>query len=243
MRGSWVQSAARYAGGVCGRYATSRHGVDLAAWFEAEPVDSAADAAPNYNVAPTDPVPVVRMSEARRVLSVGRWGFLPPWSKDRRAAAKMINARAETVATSRAYAESFATRRALVPADGWYEWRREGGTRQAYFMTPTDGSVLAFAGIWTRWGPERLLTFSVLTTAATADLAWVHDRMPLLLPRSAWDQWLTAPPDPMLLRPPPAQWLAGLEVRPVGSAVGNVRNNGPDLTRRVAPTPPVDSLF
>ena len=82
----------------------------------------------------------------------------------------MINARAETVATSRAYGDAFANRRALIPADGWYEWRREGGSKQAYFMTPADGSVLAFAGIWTRWGPERLLTFSVLTTAATERL-------------------------------------------------------------------------
>lgn len=227
---------------MCGRYATSRPAADLAAVFEA--VDEVADAlTANYNVAPTDPAPVVWTSGHGRVLSLGHWGFLPPWSKDRRAAARMINARAETVATSRAYGDAFAKRRALIPADGWYEWRREGGSKQAYFMTPADGSVLAFAGIWTRWGPERLLTFSVLTTAATERLATVHDRMPLLLPPSMWDEWLTAPPHPALLCPPPASWLAGLEIRPVGPAVGDVRNNGPDLIRPVTPNVSTETLF
>lgn len=230
---------------MCGRYATSRRAADLAAIFEAvdETAGPAGGVTPSYNVAPTDPVPVVRMSGEARVLSVGRWGLLPPWSRDRRAAARMINARAETVATSRAYAASFAHRRALIPADGWYEWRREGSGRQAYFMTPSDGSVLAFAGIWSRWGPDRLLTFSVLTTAATADLAAVHDRMPLLLPADSWTEWLTAPPGPALLRPPSERWLAGLEIRPVGPAVGNVRNDGPGLIRRVAPIASTEALF
>src|SRR5690606_27760321 len=94
--------------------------------------------------------PVVRHSRrvGGRVVSLGRWGLLPAWVRDPRVGAKMINARAETVATSRAYAEAFASRRALVPADGWYEWRREGPARQAYFLTPADGSPLAPADRW-----------------------------------------------------------------------------------------------
>ena len=167
------------------------------------------------------------------MLSVGRWGLVPHWAKSATGAARMINARAETVATSRAYAVPFARRRCLVPADGWYEWvRRAGGGKQPYFMTPRDGSVLALAGIWSRW--ETSLTFSVLTTAAVGELAEVHDRMPLLLPADRWADWLAPADDPAaLLVTPTPQWLAGLEIRPVGPAVGNVRNNGPDLVARV----------
>ncbi|WP_328343279.1 SOS response-associated peptidase [Micromonospora sp. NBC_00421] len=221
---------------MCGRYATTRSAGDLSAVFESSD-DTDGGLRPDHNVAPTDPVPVVRVdAEQGRVLSVGRWGLVPHWAKSASGAARMINARAETVATSRAYAVPFARRRCLVPADGWYEWvRLAGGGKQPYFMTPHDGSVLALAGIWSRW--ESLLTFSVLTTAAVGELAEVHDRMPLLLPADRWADWLAPADDPAaLLVPPPPQWLDGLEIRPVGPAVGDVRNDGPGLIERV----PVD---
>ncbi|MFD0787046.1 SOS response-associated peptidase, partial [Micromonospora azadirachtae] len=108
--------------------------------------------------------------------------------------------------------------------------------RQAYYMTPADGSVLAFAGIWSTWGSGagQRLTFSVLTTAAVGELAEVHDRMPLLLPPEFWSSWLASAADPTeLLAAPSPEWLAGLEIRPVGPAVGDVRNDGPQLTARV----------
>jgi putative SOS response-associated peptidase YedK len=227
---------------MCGRYATSRNSAELTAFFEA--IDDTEGAlAPDYNVAPTDPVPIIRISRRResRVLSVARWGLLPPWATDPRAAARMINARAETVAGSSAYAASFARRRCLVPADGWYEWIKDGRARRPYFMTPVDGSPLAFAGLWSVWGDgdARRITCSVITTAAIGDLALVHDRMPLVLPPSRWAGWLAAPPDdPELLAPTPEDAVAALEIRPVGSAVGNVRNDGPDLVVRV-PGPPL----
>jgi putative SOS response-associated peptidase YedK len=218
---------------MCGRYATTRSAADLSTLFDA--VDETDEpVTPRYNVAPTDPVPFVRISRqlGARVLSTGRWGLLPHWARDPRQAARMINARAETVATAPAFAPSFATRRALVPIDGWYEWRKlGGGGKQPYFMTPADGSVLALAGLWSRWGPDGLLTFSVVTTAALGELVAVHDRMPLVLPRSRWETWLTADGPP--LAPPPPELLAGLELRPVGPAVGNVRNDGPELVTRV----------
>jgi putative SOS response-associated peptidase YedK len=229
---------------VCGRYATTRRAADLAALFEA--ADATGGLAPRYNLAPTDPAPLVSQAGGGRELGVGRWGLLPHWATDRRAGG-MINARAETVVTSPAYAASFARRRALVPADGWYEWQRvDGTTRQAYFMTPADGSVLAFAGIWSRWRDHRLVTFCVVTTAATGALARVHDRMPLLLPPADWDRWLTGGPGgeaATLLRPPPAALLAKLEVRPVGPTVGNVRNDGPELVARVDPLPATGRLW
>ncbi|MFI5487436.1 SOS response-associated peptidase [Micromonospora echinaurantiaca] len=222
---------------MCGRYATTRSAGDLSALFESYD-DTDGRLAPDHNVAPTDPVPLVRVTpDGHRALSVGRWGLVPAWSRSPAGAARMINARSETVATSRAYAGAFARRRCLVPADGWYEWvRLAGGGKQAYYMTPLDGSVLAFAGIWSVWegSAGSLLTCSVLTTAALGELAEVHDRMPLLLPRERWAGWLAPGGEPdALLSPPPLDWLGGLEIRPVGPAVGDVRNDGPELTARV----------
>lgn len=227
---------------MCGRYATTRGSGALTALFEAVD-DTEGVLAPDYNVAPTDPVPIVRMSRGRgaRVLSVARWGLTPPWAKRPGAAARMINARAETVATSSAYAACFARRRCLVPADGWYEWVRLSDTprpaRQPYFMTSTDGAPLVFAGLWTvseQAGQQRL-SCTIVTTAATGALADVHDRMPLLLPERRWSSWLTGQPGPELLEPTPDGFVAGLEIRPVGPDVGDVRNDGPHL---VAPVPP-----
>ncbi|WJK40411.1 SOS response-associated peptidase [Solwaraspora sp. WMMA2056] len=242
---------------MCGRYATTRSAADLSALFEALD-DTAEPLAADYNVAPTDAVPIVRLSRraaeaaapagegvdagqppARRVLGLARWGLVPPWATDPRIGARMINARAESVATSRAFAPSFARRRCLVPADGWYEWVRPPGARrgaaQAYFMTPADGRQLAFAGIWSVWSrPEPMITSSVITTAALGPLAKVHDRMPLLLPEDRWSEWLDPEVDgTALLTPPDDDYLGGIEIRPVGSAVGNVRNNGVELVRRV----------
>ncbi|HEX8627071.1 MAG TPA: SOS response-associated peptidase [Catenuloplanes sp.] len=217
---------------MCGRYATTRSAADLSALFES--YDEAGGSLVDYNVAPTDPVPIVRMSQRRgaRVLVTARWGLVPHWARDTRGAARMINARAETVASTPAFRSSFARRRCLVPADGWYEWVRRDGRRQAYFMTPMDGSVLAFAGLWSTWGsdPDPLTTCSVVTTAARGSLAEVHDRMPLIVPPHRWAQWLAGADDSAaLLAPPPKPVLAAVEIRPVGPAVGDVRNDGPSL--------------
>ena len=227
---------------MCGRYATTRSAVDLSALFDA--VDETGDGlAVDYNVAPTDPVPVVRVSNRvpGRVLSVARWGLVPPWASDTSGAARMINARAETVATTRAYATSFERRRCLVPADGWYEWRRASARqKQPYFMTPRDGGVLAFAGIWAvrGEGPDRLLSCSVLTVAAVGEFGLVHDRMPLLLPPDRWAGWLADTPDPAALLVPPLEaYLDTVEIRPVGPDVGDVRNDGPQLVQRVVVPP------
>jgi putative SOS response-associated peptidase YedK len=232
---------------MCGRYATTRSSADLSALFDAD--DETDDGlAPDYNVAPTDPVPIVRISRSAgaRVLTRVKWGLVPAYAKDTRGGARMINARAETVMKSGAFSPSFAKRRCLVPADGWYEWQRRGPKeKQPYFMTDPDGDVLAFAGLWAVWGrgDDRVLSCCVLTAAALGDLALVHDRMPLLLPKASWDDWLAAgPSDAERLLTPSAELVERLEIRPVGALVGDVRNDGPSLIGRVdAPQPAAPS--
>jgi putative SOS response-associated peptidase YedK len=153
----------------------------------------------------------------------------------------MINARAETVATTPAYARSFAARRCLVPADGWYEWVRRPSGKQPYYMTfGAGGGPLVFGGLWSAWGdgPDPLITCSIVTLAAGGDLALVHDRMPLVLPSSRWATWLAGGGSAeSLLEPAPDAYLAGLEIRPVGPDVGDVRNDGPSLVARVPAAP------
>ncbi|OLE22283.1 MAG: DUF159 family protein [Actinobacteria bacterium 13_1_20CM_3_71_11] len=214
---------------MCGRYATTRSSVDLAALFEA--LDETGGAlVPDYNVAPTDPVPVVLTGTGGRAVRVARWGLVPPWARDARVGVRMINARAETVMSSNAFAPSFRQRRCLVPADGWYEWRAGETGKQAYFLTAPDSVPLVFAGLWSV-SATGLLTCAIVTTGAVGDLASVHDRMPLLLPAQRWAEWLCGLADPArLLAVPSMKFLDSLEIRPVGPAVGDVRNDGPGLT-------------
>jgi putative SOS response-associated peptidase YedK len=228
---------------MCGRYATTRSDTDLTLLFDA--VSVTEPVVPSWNVAPTDPVPMIRVSQRReaRVLDSARWGLVPPWAADLRGAARMINARAETVATSPAFAPSFAKRRCLIPADGWYEWVRDGKQRQPYYMTPADGGPVAFAGLWSVWG-DAVLTCTIVTTAALGGLARVHDRMPLILPAERWSSWLAGAGDPIeLLRPPSPAALDAIEVRAVRPDVGNVRNNGPELITAPVPDPAAQTLF
>jgi len=246
--------AGGYGRGVCGRYVVTRSWDDLLAEFEAADPVGGAPFRPDYNIAPTDPVPVVlvrhppgdRAAPARRQLRVARWGLVPSYAKDTGGAARRINARAETVTELPSFRAAVARRRCLVPADGWYEWaRRDGGGRQPYFLTPADGSLLALAGLYEIWGEDRLLTSSIITTAAVGELARVHDRMPLVLPPDRWAGWLDpARPDPgPLLAPPAPDVVARLELRLVGPAVGNVANDGPELIAPVQPGPSPQRLF
>ena len=220
----------------------STSAADLSALFDAID-ETGTELVPTYNVAPTNVVPIVRSSADERVMSLARWGLVPSWAPDRSRAAKMINSRSETVASSRAFASSFTKRRCLVPVDGWYEWmRRAAGRKQPYFMTRHDGAAIGLAGIWSMWGSgdEAVMTFSVLTTAAVGDMRAVHDRMPLVLPERRWDGWLAhdrAPDPDELLVPPTEALVSEFELRPVGARVGDVRNDDSELIQRVAAAP------
>ncbi|MBV9162142.1 MAG: SOS response-associated peptidase [Pseudonocardiales bacterium] len=242
---------------MCGRYASTRNPATLAVEFDA--VDGTDDAAPGaaYNVAPTTPVLSVVTRYPRdpqgvpdpdrtvRSIRVMRWGLVPHWAKDPGVGSRLINARAESAASKPAFRDAVAKRRCLLPADGWYEWQRLGTRKQPFFITPADGSGLAMAGLWSTWRPPDAtappwVTCAVLTTDAVGPLTEIHDRMPLILPPQTWQAWLDpGSDDPSeLLAPPPVQLVHALELRPVSTAVNNVRRDGPELVERVEPEQP-----
>ncbi|MBM7790679.1 SOS response-associated peptidase [Tenggerimyces flavus] len=239
---------------MCGRYASSKAPDDLAREFEVDAVDVREKLEPDYNVAPTRQVYAVLErqpreegekpdpeSEGERRLTTVKWGLVPFWAKDEKIGNKMINARLETAHEKPAFRRSFASRRCLLPADGYYEWYGETkGKKQPFFIHPKDGGTLAMAGLYEIWrdkekaddDPERFLwTCTVLTTSSTDELGEIHDRMPLVVKPEDYAKWL----DPRindretlhdLLKP---AMDGQLEAYPVSKAVNNVKNNGPEL--------------
>ena len=228
---------------MCGRYASSRDARDLARAFEVEePPEEVIP--PSWNVAPTDPVYAVLQREDRRQLRVLRWGLVPSWAKDAKGAARLINARQETVADKPAFRAAYQRRRCLLPADGYYEWQVDGSRKQPWFLTSRDGGPLAMAGLYEVWsqGEQRLWTCTVITTSASDELGHIHDRTPLLVPREDWARWLdpaVEDPGEHLLVPAVG---GALDAWPVGPGVGNVRNDGPQLVEPLPPEQPA-ALF
>ena len=224
---------------MCGRFATTTPPEKLAAYFGAE-APAEADIEPDYNVAPTRDVATVRIRDEDRVLDRLRWGLVPRWAKDLRIGNKMINARSETVATKNAYRSAFKKRRCIVPADGFYEWKRlDDKTKQPMYISRRDGDPLAFAGLYERWfdaeGERELHTCTILTCTPNEMMAEIHNRMPVLLAPAAWDEWLDPTFDDTdhlqtLLVPAPDALLVA---HGVSTEVNNVRNNGPHLLDRI----------
>jgi putative SOS response-associated peptidase YedK len=224
---------------MCGRFAQPRSGEELARIFHARP---AADLpGEQFNVAPTDEVAAVVEHHGERVVDAFRWGLVPFYAKSRKDAARLINARSETVETAPAFRTSFARHRCIVPADAFYEWRRErnpatGRTvrSEPFAVRRSDGELLGLAGLWSSWrDPDtaaRLYTCTILTTDPNELVARIHDRMPVVLDPTDWDAWLAegTPAEQLraLLRPAPAEPLDAYAVSP---AVNNVRNEGPEL--------------
>lgn len=224
---------------MCGRYASSRGAHDLAAHFDVEELPEQALPV-SHNVAPTDPVPAVLQRDGTRQLRVLRWGLVPSWAKDAKGAARLINARRDSVERKPAFRAAYQRRRCLLPADGYYEWQPDGAGKQPYFLSARDGSPLAMAGLYEVWAPpegERLWTCTVVTTEAADELGHIHDRTPLLVRPQDWARWLDpavpAPGDLLLPGTPGV-----LDAWPVSPAVGNVRNDGPELAQRLGPPSP-----
>ncbi len=243
---------------MCGRYAASRRPEDLVVEFEAVPAEGQEPLRADFNVAPTKDVYVVRTKRERdpegrptgaghRELRSVRWGLVPSWAKDVSVGNRLLNARVESLTEKPAFRSAARSRRCLVPADGWYEWQKklDSHGKQPFFITPADGSVLAMAGLYEVWGKgeDRLYTCTVVTAPATGALTDIHDRMPLVLPRERWADWLDPARDDVeaLAEPTPPELVEALELRPVGTAVNNVRNNGAELLTRVeGPSAPAD---
>jgi putative SOS response-associated peptidase YedK len=275
---------------MCGRYASARRRIELLEEFRIERDRVSEPLQPDYNVAPTkrvyavvtrdaqpsedaqdaaEPTPDATPGEAAasgvaRELRVVRWGLVPFWAKDPKIGSRMINARAETVASKPAFRHAFKRNRCLLPADGYYEWQRpdgssqdepggkgggSGGIKQPYFITRGDGGPLAFAGLYELWRDaalpddhERawLWTATIITTSAPDELGRIHDRMPMVIEPDRWADWLDPaandPADLAALLAPAAS--SGLISYPVSTAVNSVRNNGPELLNRIELAPP-----
>lgn len=179
---------------MCGRYALTASSEQLMLLFDLLQVTF--DLVPRYNLAPTQLAPVVHLGEdGLRTLTPMSWGLVPRWAKDRSIGSRLINARGETVAEKPAFRTAFRERRCLVPADGFYEWRRTDTGKQPYFIHRADHSPLVMAGLWETWrapnGRESLQTFTILTTRANRFLAPLHDRMPVFIDRDRFDAWLS----------------------------------------------------
>ncbi len=223
---------------MCGRYVSSLPPEEIARLFGT--VNPLPNIGPTWNLAPTQLAMVVRRypETGLRHLDLLQWGLLPYWAKDKSATRQPINARAETVATAPMFRDAFARRRALVPASAFYEWRKAGnGDRHPFAIARADGLPMAFAGIWEGWrgqDGEVLRSFAILTTRANADLAGLHDRMPVVVEPEDWPAWLgEAEGDPEALLRPAAPGV--LRVWPVSRRVNNVRHEGADLIASVAP--------
>ena len=214
---------------MCGRFAITTPSDAMARLFAAAPANDLPKV-PNYNVCPTNSVHVVTGGEGRRLSSM-RWGFIPHWYKSPTDGPLLINARAETIAGKPAFAAACRDRRCLIPADGFYEWTKdEGGNRLPWYITRTDGSPLAFAGVWQEWGQgdDRMSTCAIVTCDANAPMSKIHHRMPVVLQPDDWPLWLgeAGHGAATLMRPAPDNALQFWRVDP---AVNSNRAEGPEL--------------
>ena len=244
---------------MCGRFVSSSTPEKIAEYFGA--AFEGETLGENYNVAPTNDIyAVVAGPDGAPRLEVFHWGLIPVWAKERKLGQKMINARSETLASKPAFKGVFKKHRCIIPMDGFYEWQagQPGGpvtkagkpAKQPMFIQRLDGEPLAVAGLWSAWkdpaaeGDEWLHTASVVTTSANATMAPIHDRMPVILPESAWATWLDRGNEDIetlsgLLLPASDSLLT---THAVSTDVNNVRNKGPELIEVAEPRVPTLDL-
>jgi len=222
---------------MCGRYAITSAPEAIRALFR---YPEQPNFPPRYNVAPTQPIPVVRVVEGRRQFALLRWGLLPGWVKDPKTFTLVINARGESVLDKPAFRNAMKYRRCLIPADGFYEWKADGARKQPYFVRARSDAPFAFAGLWETWiGPngEELDTAAIVTTRANNSLRPIHQRMPVVVPPEAFDLWLNckevdAQTAAALIAPAPDD---AMEAYPVSTDVNRVANDNAKLVERVVP--------
>ena len=225
---------------MCGRFIVKTPPEELARRFRAR-MDAEAVSAwkPRYNISPGQGILCVFDDRDRKCRSLDyfHWGLVPKWADDPDIGWRLTNARAETAAEKPAFRDALRYRRCLVPADGFYEWKVEGGVKQPHFIRLRDAGAFALAGLWEHWshpGGSEILSCALLTTRPNKLMATIHDRMPVILPAAAYDTWLDSTVTDAaavrpLLRPFPAE---AMEAWPVGPEVGNTRNDSPSLLDR-----------
>ena len=221
---------------MCGRF--TQH----LSWREIRELYSLTGAAalnvqPRYNGAPTQDFVACRLdATGNRSAAKLRWGLVPPWAKDVKIGARMINARAETVSGKSAFLSAFRSRRCLVPANGWFEWRRTADGKQPYFLALEDGSPTSFAGLWECWGqePDRVESLAIITTEAAPALTTIHHRQPAIISGDAVTTWLDpASPRDILLDLVREPHVGPYEVRAVSTRVNGFRNDDPAILDRL----------
>lgn len=214
---------------MCGRFALARSSDELTRIFD---LAECADLSPRFNITPGTDIAVIRRSPAGSlVLHRLRWGLVPHWSHDQNIGNRLINARAETLADKPSFRAGFQKRRCLIPADGFYEWDRKGQTKQPYYYSHPQGEVLALGGLWESWqAPDGTLlrTTTIITTADNAEVAPIHDRMPLILDPNNYHSWLEGSVDQVLalIIPAPTGMLRSWTV---SRRVNRVQEEGPEL--------------
>jgi putative SOS response-associated peptidase YedK len=221
---------------MCGRARLSSDVSEINLVFSVPPDRPTPNIPANWNAAPTEDLPVVRYDSraGMRSLDVMRWGLVPFWAKDIKVGFANINAKAEGIDTKPAFREAFARRRSLIPFDCFYEWKKLGKEREPFAVGLADRRLMALAGLWENWrspAGERVRSFTIVTTAANALLAPIHDRMPVILPPEKWPAWLGetetgAEQLKSLLAPYPAEDMV---IWPVDKRVGDVKNKDPTL--------------
>jgi putative SOS response-associated peptidase YedK len=221
---------------MCGRYTVISAPEALRALFR---YAEQPNFPPRYNVAPTQPIAIVRLVEGKRQFALVRWGLLPSWVKDPKTFTLLINARGESAAEKPAFRAAMKRRRCLIPADGFYEWQAAGERKRPYYVRAKSGAPLAFAGLWETWtGPngEELETAAIVTTTANRTLKPIHERMPVIVPPDGFDLWLDAAnvdatTAAALIAPAPEGLLEAYEI---STAVNRTANDNPKLLEPVA---------
>ena len=205
---------------MCGRYSLHSNPDVVALQFGLE---SVPEFAPRYNIAPTAEALIIKPEGA----AVARWGLIPRWAKDPSIGVKLNNARAETLSGKASFRDAYFRRRCLIPANGFYEWKRAGALKQPYYLRPANDELFAFAGLWERW--RDIESFTVITTGANVTMGSIHDRMPVIIAPEHYAGWLHG--EEGLLRPAPP---AAIRCHPVSEAVNRAANDSPALIAPLA---------
>ena len=224
---------------MCGRFSQQLVGEQIYDLYDLPDSTQLMDSQPRYNGAPTQEFALCRLDErGSRSIAMLHWGLVPSWSKDTKIGPRLINARAETVQEKPSFRSAFRSRRCLIPANGWFEWRRSGSNKQPFFLGFEDGSLISFAALWDCWARDGqyLETFTIITTGVANALSEIHNRQPAIVDPCYFTDWL----DPRT----PVGALQGIirsahegpyEIRPVSNKVNRVSNDTPDILTTLAP--------